>query len=112
VALTATEFRILQCLAQRAGVVVTREEILDQALGRETTLAGRDSREAREGRDSRENRDGGAALDRTVDVHITSIRKKLAMAVPAALAQGANNGDNSPAAQIETVRGFGYKLRD
>jgi DNA-binding response OmpR family regulator len=73
VALTATEFRILQFLAGRPGRVVSRDEIIDGALGRDAAI-----------------------FDRTIDVHITSIRKKL--------------GDGG--AQIETVRGFGYKFRD
>jgi two-component system phosphate regulon response regulator PhoB len=73
VSLTATEFRILQFLASRAGRVLSRDEIIDAALGRET-----------------------AVFDRTIDVHITSIRKKLG-----------KGGE-----QIETVRGFGYKFRD
>jgi DNA-binding response OmpR family regulator len=73
VALTATEFRILQFLASRPGRVVTREEIIDAALGREAAI-----------------------FDRTIDVHITAIRKKL------------GNGGQ----QIETVRGFGYKFKD
>jgi two-component system phosphate regulon response regulator PhoB len=73
VALTATEFRILQFLAGRPGRVVSREEIIDAALGRDTAI-----------------------FDRTIDVHITAIRKKL----------GAGGQ------QIETVRGFGYKFRD
>jgi two-component system phosphate regulon response regulator PhoB len=73
VTLTATEFRIVQFLASRAGRVLSRDEIIDAALGRDA-----------------------AVFDRTVDVHITSIRKKLGP-----------GGD-----VIETVRGFGYKLRD
>jgi two-component system phosphate regulon response regulator PhoB len=73
IALTATEFRILQFLASRPGRVVSREEIIDAALGREAAI-----------------------FDRTIDVHITAIRKKL----------GAGGQ------QIETVRGFGYKFRD
>jgi two-component system alkaline phosphatase synthesis response regulator PhoP len=73
VSLTATEFRILQFLAGRPGRVVTRDEIIDAALGRETAI-----------------------FDRTIDVHVTAIRKKL----------GAGGQ------QIETVRGFGYKFRD
>jgi DNA-binding response OmpR family regulator len=73
VSLTATEFRILQFLASRAGRVLSRDDIIDAALGRET-----------------------AVFDRTIDVHITSIRKKLG-----------KGGE-----QIETVRGFGYKFRD
>ena len=72
VTLTATEFRILEFLAGRPGRVFSRDEIIDAALGNET-----------------------AVFDRTVDVHITAIRRKLG--------QGAE--------QIETVRGFGYKFR-
>ena len=72
VALTATEFRILEFLAARPGRVFSRDEIIDAALGNET-----------------------AVFDRTVDVHITAIRRKL--------------GDGAD--QIETVRGFGYKFR-
>ena len=73
VALTATEFRLLQFLAQRAGRVLSRDEIIDAVLGNDA-----------------------AVFDRTIDVHITAIRKKL----------GAGGE------YIETVRGFGYKLRD
>jgi len=72
VALTATEFRILEFLAARPGRVFSRDEIIDAALGNET-----------------------AVFDRTVDVHITAIRRKL--------------GSGSEC--IETVRGFGYKFR-
>jgi len=73
VSLTATEFRILHYLASRPGRVVSRDEIIDGAMDREA-----------------------AVTDRTIDVHITSIRKKL----------GGEGG------VIETVRGFGYKLRE
>ncbi len=73
VQLTATEFRILQYLASHPGKVTTRDEIIDAALGRDVAI-----------------------FDRTIDVHITSIRKKLG-----------KSGD-----RIETVRGFGYKFRD
>ena len=73
IALTATEYRILQFLAGRPGRVVSREEIIDAALGREAAI-----------------------FDRTIDVHITAIRKKL----------------GPGGAQIETIRGFGYKFRD
>jgi phosphate regulon transcriptional regulator PhoB len=72
VALTATEFRILEFLAARPGRVFSRDEIIDAALGNET-----------------------AVFDRTVDVHITAIRRKL----------------GAGAEYIETVRGFGYKFR-
>ena len=73
VALTATEFRILRFLASRPGRVVSREDIIDSALGREAAI-----------------------FDRTIDVHVTALRKKL----------------GSGGVQIETVRGFGYKFRD
>jgi two-component system, OmpR family, alkaline phosphatase synthesis response regulator PhoP len=72
VELTATEFRILQALAGRPGRVLSRDEIIDAAIGDDTNV-----------------------FDRTIDVHITSIRRKL------------GGGD-----QIETVRGFGYKFRE
>jgi DNA-binding response OmpR family regulator len=73
VALTATEFRIVQFLAGRAGRVLSRDQIIDGALARDSAI-----------------------FDRTIDVHITAIRKKL-----------------GPGGElIETVRGFGYKLRD
>jgi DNA-binding response OmpR family regulator len=73
VQLTATEFRILQFLASCAGRVVSRDDIIDGALGRDSNV-----------------------FDRTVDVHITSIRRKM----------GKCGG------QIATVRGFGYKFRE
>jgi two-component system phosphate regulon response regulator PhoB len=73
VALTATEFRILHFLAARAGRVCSRTDIIDDALGPDV-----------------------AVIDRTVDVHVTAIRRKLG-----------KGGD-----LIETIRGFGYKLRD
>ena len=72
ISLTATEFRILEFLASRPGRVFSRDEIIDAALPNEQ-----------------------AVFDRTVDVHITAIRRKLG-----------TGGD-----QIETVRGFGYKFR-
>ena len=72
VPLTATEFRILEFLASRPGRVFSRDEIIDAALGNDT-----------------------AVFDRTIDVHITAIRRKL----------------GSGSDQIETVRGFGYKFR-
>jgi DNA-binding response OmpR family regulator len=73
IALTATEFRILHFLASKPGRVLSRDDIIDAALGRDANV-----------------------FDRTIDVHITSIRRKLG--------KGAD--------QIETIRGFGYKFRD
>lgn len=73
VSLTATEFRILHFLASRRGRVLSRDDIIEGALGRDS-----------------------AVIDRTVDVHITSLRKKL----------------GPGGAMIETVRGFGYRLSE
>jgi DNA-binding response OmpR family regulator len=68
-ALTRTEFGILQLLCSRPGRVRERGEILAEVSG-------------------------SAALDRTVDVHIASLRRKL--------------GAHGP--RIETVRGVGYRF--
>jgi two-component system phosphate regulon response regulator PhoB len=71
--LTAAEFRILHLLMSRAGVVLSRQQIISAVLGTHA-----------------------AVTDRTIDVHITSLRRKLG-----------DGGD-----LIETVRGFGYRLKD
>ena len=73
VSLTATEFRILHFLASRRGRVLSRDDIIEGALGRDS-----------------------AVIDRTIDVHVTSLRKKL----------------GPGGAMIETVRGFGYRLSE
>jgi DNA-binding response OmpR family regulator len=54
VALTATEFRMLAALARHPGRVLTREELVGQAFGPDYE-----------------------GFDRTVDVHITNLRRKL-----------------------------------
>jgi DNA-binding response OmpR family regulator len=74
VSLTATEFRILEFLASRPGRVLSRDDIIDGALGRDASV-----------------------FNRTIDVHVTALRKKL----------GPVGGQ-----KIETVRGFGYKWAD
>lgn len=71
--LTATEFRLLHMLALHPGRVYSRTDLIDGVLGREV-----------------------AVVDRTIDVHITSLRKKLA-----------EHED-----WIETVRGFGYRFKE
>lgn len=71
--LTFTEFKILHLLARRPGWVFTRGQIVDNVQGQDV-----------------------AVTDRSVDVHIVSLRRKLGEV-----------GDN-----IETVRGVGYKFRD
>jgi len=73
ITLTATEFRLLHFLAAHPGRVFSRSEIIDGALGRDV-----------------------AVIDRTIDVHVTALRRKL--------------GDCGN--WIETVRGFGYKFRE
>ena len=78
VALTAGEFRILHFLARRPGWVFTRQQIVDAAQGDDALAAER------------------FVTDRSVDVHIVSLRRKL--------------GQDGPL--IETVRGVGYRLRD
>jgi len=72
VTLTVTEFRILGALLAANGRVLTREHLLDLVLGR-----------------------GAAVTNRTVDVHIAALRKKLGPA----------------AGCIQTVRGVGYTFR-
>ena len=73
VSLTATEFKLLQFLASQPGRVFSRSELIDGTLGRDV-----------------------AVLDRTIDVHVVSLRKKL---------RDCGN-------MIETVRGFGYRFSD
>lgn len=73
VTLTPTEFRILHFMVARPGRVLSRDQIIDAAVGNEM-----------------------AVFDRTIDVHIAAIRRKLGAA-----------GD-----RVETIRGFGYKWRE
>jgi len=75
--LTPAEFRILAALARVPGRVLSRTQLLDMALG-----------ETYEG------------YERTVDVHIKNLRRKLAAA-------GAGEG-----CSIVTVHGIGYKLQE
>jgi two-component system phosphate regulon response regulator PhoB len=71
VTLTPTEFRLLDCLLRQPGRAFTRHHLLDAAIG-----------------------EGAIVLERTIDVHIKSLRRKLGRA-----------GN-----LIETVRGVGYRL--
>jgi len=73
VALTATEFNLLKALAEKEGRVISREDLLSLARGDEV-----------------------AVMDRTVDVHVAALRKKLG-----------KQGD-----MIETVRGVGYRMKE
>jgi len=69
--LTATEFKLLAELAGHPGRALTREHLLNRAVG-----------------------DAVVVVDRNIDVHIRSVRKKL----------GNHSG------MIETVRGLGYRF--
>ena len=71
--LTPSEFGLLEALIRQPGRVFSRSELIDAALGGDSLV-----------------------LERTIDVHIRSLRKKL--------------GDR--AGLVETVRGIGYRFRD
>ena len=70
--LTPAEFRLLEAMLRRPGRAYTRRELINVALGEDTDV-----------------------LDRIVDVHIKSLRKKL----------------GKDAELIETVRSVGYRFR-
>jgi len=57
ISLTLTEFKLLEFLAQRPGVVLSRDQILDAVSGDESVVC-----------------------DRTVDAHVKSLRRKLGKA--------------------------------
>lgn len=67
------EFEVMLHLAQRQGIVITRDDLMNIVWGFDYI--------------------GG---QRTVDVHVSSLRKKLEM--------------NQQSVQIESIRGVGYKL--
>jgi DNA-binding response OmpR family regulator len=73
VALTATEFNLLRALAERRGRVISREDLISLARGEDV-----------------------AVVDRTVDVHVAALRRKL----------------GKLGEMIETVRGVGYRLKE
>jgi DNA-binding response OmpR family regulator len=70
VALTTREFDLLALLAERRGLVLSRQQLLEGAWGRDWY-----------------------GDERTVDVHIAQLRKKL-----------------SPSLRLATLRGVGYRL--
>jgi two-component system phosphate regulon response regulator PhoB len=71
--LTPSEFRLLDTLIRNPGRAFDRSELIDSALGADTLV-----------------------LERTIDVHIRSLRKKL----------------GSSSKVIQTVRGVGYRFRE
>src|SRR5579884_2522672 len=70
--LTPTEFRLLECLLRQPGRAFSRHQLMDAAIG-----------------------EGQIVLERTIDVHIKTLRKKI-----------------GEADLIETVRGVGYRFRE
>lgn len=73
VKLTATEFDILYLLMTHAGQLVSREDLSQQCLGRQLET-----------------------YDRSIDMHISNLRKKL-------------GPDNKGEERVKTVRGVGYQ---
>ncbi len=73
-ALTSTEFNLLFILATKAGQVVSKQELSEKGLGKPL-----------------------ARYDRSIDVHISSIRQKLSI-------------EAGHAKFIETIRGHGYQF--
>jgi two-component system phosphate regulon response regulator PhoB len=71
--LTKTEFNMLDVLIRQPGRAFSRNELMDSALGEDVVV-----------------------LERTIDVHVKSLRKKMGAA----------------ADLIETVRGVGYRFRE
>jgi DNA-binding response OmpR family regulator len=71
-ALTPTEFRLLEALMRQPGRAFTRYDLMESAMS------------------------DSIVLDRTVDVHIKSLRRKM----------------GSTGSCIETVRGIGYRFRE
>jgi DNA-binding response OmpR family regulator len=70
---TATEFRLLHYMAGHPGRVFTRDQLITRVIGEDAVI-----------------------IDRNVDVHIRSVRKKL----------------GSYRDLLETIRGVGYRFRD
>lgn len=72
ITLTSVEFTLLAVLLRQAGQVISREELVEKALGRRLS-----------------------AYDRSIDVHVSALRKKL----------GHYQGHEE---RIKTIRGIGY----
>ena len=71
IALTLTEFRLLAAIIAGKGRVLSRDQLIDKAIGHDAVVT-----------------------DRTIDVHMSSLRRKLGKARDC----------------VETVRGVGYRL--
>ena len=73
VKLTATEFKLLFQLASQPGRAFSREQLLNRVVG-----------------------EGVIVVDRNIDVHIRSVRKKLGVL----------------SHMVQTIRGVGYRFMD
>jgi two-component system phosphate regulon response regulator PhoB len=71
--LTPTEFRLLETMIRQPGRAFTRHELMDAAIGEDAVV-----------------------LERTIDVHVKSLRRKMGGA----------------ADLVETVRGVGYRFQE
>ena len=74
--LTPTEFKLLLCLLRQPGRAFNRHQLMDAAIG-----------------------EGSIVLERTIDVHVKTLRQKLTKA-------------GGAPELIETVRGVGYRFRE
>lgn len=72
VELTSMEFNLLEILLRRAGTIVARDDLAKLAMGREL-----------------------APFDRSVDVHVSKLRRKL-------------SGEEDSESRIKSIRGVGY----
>jgi two-component system phosphate regulon response regulator PhoB len=70
--LTPTEFRLLECMLRQPGRAFSRHQLMDASIG-----------------------EGSIVLERTIDVHVKTLRRKM-----------------GAADLIETVRGVGYRFRE
>ena len=74
--LTPTEFRLLECMVRQPGRAFSRHQLMDAAIG-----------------------EGSIVLERTIDVHVKTLRQKMSKA-------------GAAVELIETVRGVGYRFRE
>jgi two-component system phosphate regulon response regulator PhoB len=70
--LTPTEFRLLEAMLKQPGRAFTRQQLMDASIG-----------------------EGAVVLERTIDVHIKTLRRKM-----------------GEVEHVETVRGVGYRLKE
>lgn len=78
--LTPTEFRLLECMVRQPGRAFNRHQLMDSAIG-----------------------EGQIVLERTIDVHVKTLRRKLSHAA---------GFEDESLDLIETVRGVGYRFKE